>query len=501
MSLKRKVAANYAGQAWQALIALAFVPIYVRLLGMDGFGLVGLMLSLQALTQLFDLGLGGTISRELARRSSNAVMALESRSLVVSFERIIWPMAALIGMVVWLASPFIAREWLHPTQLSDQQTIHAIGIMGLALACMWPTSFYTSALAGLERQGTLNAINAAAATVRAAGVVPLMYYVSSTIETFLWWYVGVGVLQSLTARAFLWRALPITSEPPRFQWSHLASSSRFAGGLMVIAALAVGTTQLDRLAISALRPLSELGIYGVAVALSGGLGRMVQPMFSALYPRFSRLVIVGERSQLDELYRTSTQLVAAIIGAAAAVLVVFSRPVVFLWTGDATLADEAAVPLAMLCAGTAMNGLMNIPYALQLANGWTRLTVWSNAVALGIGTPLMLWATMHYGINGAPLLWLAANTGYVLISAPLAHQRLLPGYARIWYTRDIGPPIAAAFAMALSARCILGQTERTLSGFASIFAVACACLLTAGVTAPAGRLLLKKFHARLLPGS
>ena len=39
--LKRNIIANFAGQGWAALMALAFVPLYIKFLGIEAYGLIG----------------------------------------------------------------------------------------------------------------------------------------------------------------------------------------------------------------------------------------------------------------------------------------------------------------------------------------------------------------------------------------------------------------------------------------------------------------------------
>ena len=67
----------------------------------------------------------------------------------------------------------------------------------------------------------------------------------------------------------------------------------------------------------------------LALSVAAGLGRMVQPMFNALYPRFSRLVAQHDGAGLLELYHLSSQYLAVVIAAVAAVLVVFAHEVLF----------------------------------------------------------------------------------------------------------------------------------------------------------------------------
>ena len=58
-SVKLNTAANLAARVWTALVHLAFVPLYVRYLGIEAYGLIGVFTSLLALFALLDLGLDG----------------------------------------------------------------------------------------------------------------------------------------------------------------------------------------------------------------------------------------------------------------------------------------------------------------------------------------------------------------------------------------------------------------------------------------------------------
>jgi O-antigen/teichoic acid export membrane protein len=283
----------------------------------------------------------------------------------------------------------------------------------------------------------------------------------------------------------LWRLLP--TDPQRrvaFRAAELRAAGRFAGGLVAIMALSVMVTQLDRVVISAMLPLAELGYFSLAMSVAAGMGRMIQPMFNALYPRYSRLVSLGQKDSLIPLYHLSNQCLAVVVAAVAAVLMVFGRDVLYLWTGDAAMAAKLALPLSILVAGTALNGLMNLPYALQLAHGWTRLAVGTNLVALILGIPFCIWAVEHHGIVGAACLWLFINLAFVAVGIPVMHRRLLRGEMVRWYVADMLPPAVAAAAVALLAGWLLPALSRSLEGIIQLAMVSGATLLSAAVAAP-----------------
>ena len=475
-ALRVNIIANYMGQVWLAIMGIIFMPIYMKLLGVEAFGLVGVMLSFQAIFQLFDFGIGGTVNRELSRYAHKTDSIAHIQDLVRSSEIFIWGIAAFIALALWSVSSFVANYWLNLESVSSSQAKTAVALMGVAIALLWPSTFYTNCLSGLEKQPQMNVAQIIFTTLRYAGVLPVLWY-SANIEAFLSWYALIGVLQSIVTCFMVWHYLPNCPKKARFKIQTLKNTRKFSGGLFVIGVLALGVSQIDRIFLTSLRPLEEIGYYTLALSVAAGLGRIVQPMFNAVYPRFSRLVAQKNQEELETLYHLSSQYLAIVIAAVTSVLVFFAYDVLFLWTGDAALASKIAPPMQLLVIGSALNGLVNIPYALQLAHGWTRLAVGLNAVSLLLGIPVCFWAVQEYGMLGATFPWLLSNFLSVIIGIPLMHQRLLYGQAFRWFLKDNFPPLFVGILCALVISRLPIELERSLVGLIKLGAI-CFTLLS-----------------------
>lgn len=476
-------------------MGVAFVPLYIHLLGPEQFGLVGFMLSLQAISILLDFGIGVFLGRELGRRSHDHEVRGQIARLIRTFEFIIWPISAIILISLASGSDAIASHWLNADGMNQESVANAVSIMALAIAFLWPSSFYSSALAGLERQPRLNLIAIVFATLRFAGVLPFLYLANEPLFGFLWWYVAVAVAQTTVTAFALWRVLPASTVPVRFYLGDLVSARHFAFGVFAVTATSLALSQIDRLSLSALRPLSELGYYTVAVTVSGGMGRLIQPIFGAIYPRMSRLVVANDHATVAALYRLSAQGLAVICGSVACIVVVYSREILWLWTGDAALAAMVAMPMSILVVGTALNGLMTAPYALQLAHGHTGLPLMANLVALAVGAPLCLLATSRWGMTGASLLWFGTNLSYLLFVVPVVHRKHLPAQRMGSYLRDIVPPVVAAFVIAVGAKAMHPEITRDLPGLSWLVIVSTITLIMATLSSPALYYLLRNSRA------
>jgi len=480
--LRRNVAANFAGQIWSALMAVLFIPAYIHLLGVESFGLVGFFLTLQALAVVFDFGLAGTINRELARRG--AADAQSTRDLVRTLEWIYWPLGALVALAIWAGSGLLAAAWLRPVALSEASVGFAVALMGAAIGGLWPSGFYAAGLNGMQRQVLSNGLVALFGTLRGAGVLlPLALWPS--IEVFFTWQAAIGLLQSLALARGLWRRLPAGARPARFSAVELGRVGTFTFGLTGIALLSFALMQADRILLSRLLPLDEFGVYVLAASVAAALSRLVAPWFNAMYPRYSELNAKGDVESLRRLHHLASQWLAATILPAAALIAAFAPELLRLWTRDPALAAAAAPILSVLICGSALNGLMNLPYALQLAQGWTALALRANLIAVCVIVPAIWWLTQRYGPIGAAYAWLLLNLGYVAIVLPVMHRYVLRGELAAWYLRDVGPPALAAASAVLLLRALLPSLPGGVAGVLVLAAIA-ALVFAAAVLAAEG---------------
>ncbi len=74
-------------------MAFMFLPLYIKFMGVEAYGLVGIYASLQVLSGLLDMGLSGTLNREMARLSIFPGREQQMRNLVRSLEMIYWGIA------------------------------------------------------------------------------------------------------------------------------------------------------------------------------------------------------------------------------------------------------------------------------------------------------------------------------------------------------------------------------------------------------------------------
>jgi O-antigen/teichoic acid export membrane protein len=491
----QNVAANLGGKAWTVLVSLAVVPIYLRVLGIEAYGLMGVFLSLTAIFAVLDLGLGNALNRQLAQLSAQPDRAQEMRDLLRTLEIIYWAVGISIGVLTALLAPSIAAHWIRPQQLSAESVAQTLALIGVAIAVQWPRTLYTGGLMGLQRQVLLNFISSASATLLNVGGVLIVMFVAPTLEALLLWIIAVSLVEVLLTRALLLRHLPPAAAAATFSKPQLLSVWRFAAGMAGITVMAVILGQLDKVILSKVLTLEAFGYYSLAWRVVSGLYLLVSPVQSAFFPRFSQLAALNDQQELGRSYHRGSQLMSVLLLPAAATLALFSDELLRLWTLDEAVVRNAGAILAVLAVGTAMNGLMNMPVSLQLSHGWTRLVFWTNVVAVAVFTPLLYFASLRYGGLGAAWIWLVLNSAYVVFTLQLMHRRLLRGHLGRWLLADVGAPLAAVLAVAGLGRIAIVPEGSYAAVLAGVAAVSLCTLLAAAFAAPDIRALMFKYLA------
>jgi O-antigen/teichoic acid export membrane protein len=455
--LKKNIAANFAGGMWQSLMTLIFIPLYREFMGTEALGLIIFFATLQGIFGLLDMGLSSTLNREMARLSVLPNKQQEMRNLVRTLEAIYWSVAVFVGIIVVALSPFIAHHYIKPGHLSGKTIEQAFLIMGFVLALQMPVGFYSGGLMGLQRQVLLNAIAVVISTLRGAGAVLILWLVSPTIQAFFLWQIIISAINIFLLAAFLWQRLPRSDHKAVFQKQLLMGIWRFTIGMSGVAVLATILTQLDKVILIKMLSLENFTYYGLASMVAMSLGRLVIPAFSSIYPRFTQLVSIKDDEGLKRLYHKSCQFMSVLVLPAAVVIAFFSYEIILLWQQNATIARNCYLLASILICGTALNGLMYLPYALQLASGWTKLSVVKNIIAVILLVPLIIFMTMHYGAMGAAIAWLVLNLGYFFFEIPIMHRRLLCNEKWRWYWQDVGLPLAVCMLVAGFGRIVVRE--------------------------------------------
>lgn len=468
MSVKRNIIANYLGQGWTAVMGLAFVPLYIRYLGIEAYGLIGFFALLQTWLSLLDFGLTPALSREISKPISGPNDTQFIWNLLRTVEIITVLIAITTSLVIWASSDWMATSWLQVQSTPLSTVSMSCALMGVVVGLRFIENIYRASIIGLQRQVTLNVLTSVLATVRGIGAVAVLILVSNSIEAFFIWQVAISLATLLIFYFLSYRMLPSCSLRPTFSIPSLRKVGHFSAGTFAISLLGFLLSQTDKLLLSKLLNLSEFAHYSLAAVLATYVRLLATSIDQAVYPKFVQLWSEQRIADLAFYYHRSSQLSVVLMGSVGISFAVFGDFFLRAWTQDPAIVRSVSPLLSVLVIGMVCNGLLNGPYYLQLAAGWTSLLLKTNVVMAIVFVPLVIWMVLQFGAMGAAMAWVAINLVYLFVVVSLMHIRLLPTEKWRWYLSDVALPLASGVLVALLIRQLLPfATSRT--GSALVF--------------------------------
>ena len=482
----KNVLVNFLGRGWGALLSIALTPVYIKFLGIEAYGLIGVFITLQSLISILDMGLGTAANREMAVLSVSEENIPQMRNLVRTLEWIYWGLAICIGIAISLLAYPIAHIWIKPQALQPQEINAAIILMGVVLAAQWPSSLYGGALMGLQQQTLLNVIGALFSTFRAVGAVFILWKISPSVISFFLWQAFAIVVQTFVTAWYLWKQIKKAQHKPKFERNLLYETRRFAAEMSGIAIMAAAFMQLDKIVLSRVLSLEYFGYYYAATVAAGSLYIIISPIFSAIFPKFSQLVQQEDKEKIKSLYDQASQLMAITILPLMMVMAFFAYDLLLLWTHSKSTAENGAVVLGLLALGNALNGLMNVPYALQLAAGDAKTVLKLNAGLMTISTPAIIYLASKWGGVGAAIAWVGYTLAFWIINTLIVHKRFVYLDNRSWMWNGIIKPASIAFVVVVVGYMVrqIANSSNQWANFTIVSLTASAALFATAITSP-----------------
>lgn len=455
--IKKNIIANLLGRAWSVIVNLVCVPLYISILGIESFGLIGFYSVLVASIYILEFGLGATITRSMAQEHRSLEEKDSVRDLARTMEVLFWGISVMVSLVLIIVVSIGNQTWVNTETISPQKLTAALILMCVSVLFQFPASFYSSGLVGMERQVKQNLLNSTFSVLRNVGGILLLLYAKNDVLVFFGWQLLTNIIQLICFAYFFWKNIVSGSRWPKFDFYQFKKVWPFTVGVGLTGFITFFLSQLDKLIISRIMPMSSFGYYNVANQISTATTTGSSAIFVAYLPRMTRLKSIGENERLKIAFHQGCQVVALVVIPASCIIMFFAHDLIQIWTRNPEIANMSSTIVVLLVAGSLFNSLSGMAYDLTLAFGWSRFGFYQNLVAVVLIVPLLIVLIRSYGMVGAGIAWLALNIGYFLISVPIVLKRLMKGELYHWLAVDSLRPLLICVFISFVARLAIDQ--------------------------------------------
>jgi O-antigen/teichoic acid export membrane protein len=491
VAVGRAVAVNAVftllGRALPFVVALVAIPIIVRQLGVERFGVLSLVWALLAQLTVFDFG----FSRACTILVATAIGRSEPER-IGPIARTAVHVQAILGLLgavtVFVTSPALIAL-LHVHDALAAEALPTFRIAGLGLPFMIATLGLRGGLEGMQRFDVVSTIEglSKSSLLLIPAVAAMLGTPLPTIAALmvLGQAAAFGVYL-LVARA----ALPCFSPLWRFGAAEAVALVGFGKWIAVSSIVGPIMIYLDRWVIASLLGVASVAYYTTPSELVFRLSVISESIIGALFPALSTMYAMQRSDSAAKAANVATKVILVLVGIAAIVIIVLSRDLLTLWLGPDFASNSTAV-LQILTVALIVVSVARIPYASIQAAGRPDVTAKLHLLELPIYVSLLAVCTTTLGLAGAALAW-TIRVGLDAVLLFVANRRLTRPDRTVERSRSVFRGAVLVAVAAIGALAIASIVYTPLARVGS------AMLLAAIATAIAHRLVLDQNERDML---
>ena len=500
MGVARNLVANSLNQGVSFLVNIIAVPLYLSQLGVEQYGLLGFALVVQTWVNLLEIGMSGTLGREMTRLKIGEAGESSVHSFLRSLDWLFLGMIVMLPVLGWLSRGWWAHDWFTGETL-DPRMIGECVVLIIALAAVRVAgTLYKGGLMGLDRQVFVSAVSIVGSVARLLLPLPFIWAVPDVRIVVAAW-LAISIFELVAVRVALSSAFSTRLKWTHFSFAELGQRAYLWGSIAYLSLAWTAITQTDKLILSRVLPLADYGRFTLVMIVSNAMLAIPAPVCFAFQPRMTAAAARGDREELARLERDATRIMTIFVVAPAFALAAVPYLAMLAWTGDPVTAKAASAYLGPYVVGSAIVSFAAIVYSIQYAYGDLKLHVRAYTLFAAILIPTEIVVATRFGALGAAWLWLAVNLLLLLGYYPLVFHRFLAGETKSWAARIIAPPAIASALVAWAVGSVIGglDYDRITAFFAAAITGIAACASAAAATlalAPRARRRLREIVLR-----
>lgn len=344
---------NYVGMAWMGGGIILLIPLYIKMLSPQGWGIVSACLSVQAMLLILDAGCSQIMPRDIAKSSKpeNTFAAYFWIYFGVAFAGTIF----LINAAGWLA-----HSWFNAGSGSTELEL-CMQLLGVQFFFQFANNINVGYWNGTQKQFNTNISQVVFFTCKHTAALFFLLFMPKPV-------VYITAYSTITMLEFIFNFTWITKHDVKVKTLFnsillkkitkiLKDNYIFSLGVI----FGVFVSQLDKVLLSHSLDTQLYGVYVIVAQLGLSFLQLQYPLMKALLPALSKS---GDGSIFNIISFKKIILILILLMVPITITIMFSSNILSIWTHNDYIVEHGAVTLALICISV----LMNIPYTFIYTN-------------------------------------------------------------------------------------------------------------------------------------
>jgi O-antigen/teichoic acid export membrane protein len=422
LSLLRNAFANLLGAVIPALVALGTVPLVVKGLGNENYGVYSLVTAIVGYFAVIDINVTAGSVKYIAE--FNARKDQRRIDETVFFGLGVYAMLGLLGGL----GLFIGAHFFVTSVFSVPPGLVAEAVATLRLAAL---GFFLGQL-----QSYLNSIPQSLMRYDIASRIEMVFGTLVPLLTVAVLMLGYGLFEVILLRviasaincAVLWRC--IRRLLPALAWRKPGAAIRrellgFSAYSFLSRFATLSYAYADKLIIGALVGVTGLAYFTVASTLANRILSLTYRLSGVFFPAASTLAARGELERLRLLYLKASRYVVFINASVLVLVAVFSYQILYYWMNP-QFARAGQTVLTVMALSQFIDSLTSLPSLVNDGMGHPRFSGMFALARAAFGLVVVYFGVAGWGIAGAAWGHLLASSLLTMAFLVAVHGRTVP---------------------------------------------------------------------------
>jgi len=400
--IARNVVFNLIGQGAPLVAAIFAIPILIRELGTERFGVLTLAWAVIGYFSLLDLGLGRALTKTVAEKlgtgEEDRIAGLVWTCLLLMF------IFGLIGsFLLGLLSGWLVSQVLRVPLPLVNETLRSFYLLAISLPIVLTTAGLRGLLEAHQRFGVVNAIRTVYGIFTFLGPLVMLPFTRSLyliivllaaarlMILFIYFLICFRTVPVIRRNVSIQRKVAI----PLLQFGTWTTVSNVIGPIMDYG---------DRFLIGGMVSMTAVAYYTTPYEIAAKLFIIPNAIAMVMFPVFST-TSVRDVGRTSLLFGRALKCLFVILFPLVLVTMSLSHEGLEMWLGK-EFAQNSSRVFQLLIMGVFVNSLARMPFDLIQGLGRPDLTAKIHLAELFLYLPLAWWMIGTYGIVGAAIAWL-----------------------------------------------------------------------------------------------
>lgn len=465
------IGANFLGKVVTMLSTYLFVPLYLKYLGNELYGVVSFYTTLQNVMLILGMGLTSTLRKEFAIEENS----YRKCKLLKAVEYIYFFIMIIIIFLCFMLANTLISKYINIGSWDFKQIRNAIGLMGISIAFHLVSNLYSGCLLGAGKHISANIWQAIWAVTRSGCAVLVLIFVNVDIILFFLTQIIVDILYVLILRSEIYSWMKKQNIYCNIfninDFKILKDIIPYTVGLLGISVVSVINTQLDKILVLNRFDFATLGVYNTAASFAQIPNSIVTILMVAIYNEFIAAYSSNKVERYQRVYFSYYQKIYLFLISTVIFMFFFAQNILLFWTASPNMAYQSHIVSKILLIGNFFLGMQQVPYYFLLAVGKTR---YNNILGIGVVIVNILLTPIiveRQGIIGAGEIYSLFRLVEFLVLSFVVQKKFIQKKYLSWLCFNIFPPFIMTLILGLGSYKFFSSflVSNTLIVFLALF--------------------------------